>query len=82
MSNIFDPQTQQDLVDLRSMDDDYAPGKEVTEDIKLPGLESLHQMPKDKAAMFFVNVLKCRPCITRIEYKVGKPYITISYLVP
>ena len=79
---MFEPKDQQDIVDLRSQEDLYSPNSEQTEDIKFPGVATMHELSKAQIAEIFTNILKSRPRIIGFEYKVGRPFVRITYLSP
>lgn len=53
-------------------------GTPVTEQLRVPGVETLHLMPREDIADVFVNVLKSRSGITEVKWVVGK-YFEITY---
>jgi len=57
------PKTQSDLVDQNM--------KDVTDILKLPGIEALHTKPVEEIAAVLANLLKSRVGITSLKFVVG-----------
>lgn len=59
--------TQSDIVrDKRGFVEDT-----ITEKVRVPGVETLHQRPADEIAEILANVLRSRPSVTEVRYVVG-----------
>lgn len=69
------PKTQADIV----AQDQMLMEKEVTENLRLPGLDRLHTKSKEEIAEVLVNILKSRQNITRIDWVLGGP-MRVTYV--
>lgn len=67
--------SQQDLVRQYVQEHDEF---DVTEKLRIPGIEELHRRPFDEQAEVLANVLKCRTNVSEIRWVIGK-YIEVSW---
>jgi hypothetical protein len=77
---MIEAKTMDDLVRDKMAKEQYAVGKEQTDELRFAGYETLHQRSLKEIAACFANVLKSRPNIKHIDWEIGKP-IKITYVV-
>lgn len=71
------PQIQETQDDLVHQQSDVKPD-EATERLRLPGIKTLHTKNLAAIGEALANVLKSRPNITSLTYKIGE-YVEITY---
>lgn len=72
------PKTQGDIV---KADTKLAGlGETVTDEVRIPGMEKLHEKTKEEIATTLAVVMKSRPGIQGIQWSVGDPYIRVTYI--
>jgi hypothetical protein len=76
-SPLIKAKTQQDLV--RELDYEEGVDEEVIEKIRFPGAAQLHNQSKAEIADVFATILKSRPKLISFKYRVGLPYIEVTY---
>jgi hypothetical protein len=56
------------------------PGRETTEKVYFPGIDTLYAKSKAEIGEALANVLKSRPDVLEIRWRVGENYIELSYI--
>lgn len=75
--SIMRTKTQQDLV--RELDYEEGVNEEVVEKVHFPGAKDLHTRSKAEIAEVFATLMKSRPKLTGFKFRVGLPYVEITY---